>query len=103
MKYRVIDKEEYYRSGVFRHFTEDCKCSVSMTARIDVTDLVEHSRRTDTKFYINFLYLLSKVLNSRDDYKMGYLWQSEELSCRTDICILLRLSTGANTGRKTAG
>ena len=74
MKYRVIDKEEYYRSGVFRHFTEDCKCSVSMTARIDVTDLVEHSRRTDTKFYINFLYLLSKVLNSRDDYKMGYLW-----------------------------
>ena len=85
MKYRVIDKEEYYRSGVFRHFTEDCKCSVSMTARIDVTDLVEHSRRTDTKFYINFLYLLSKVLNSRDDYKMGYLWQSEELICYDSI------------------
>ena len=43
MNYRVIDKEQYYRSGVFRHFTEDCKCSTSMTARIDVTDLVEHS------------------------------------------------------------
>ena len=81
MNYRVIDKERYYRSGVFRHFTEDCKCSTSMTARIDVTDLVEHSRRTGTRFYINFLYVLSKVLNSRDDYKMGYLWQSEELIC----------------------
>ena len=46
MNYRVIDKEKYYRSGVFRHFTEDCKCSTSMNARIDVTELVEHSKRT---------------------------------------------------------
>ena len=37
MNYRVIDKETYYRKGVFRHFTEDCKCSTSMTARVDVT------------------------------------------------------------------
>ena len=42
MNYEVVDKKQYYRSGVFRHFTEDCKCSTSMTARIDVTDLVEH-------------------------------------------------------------
>ena len=83
--YRVIDKAEYYRSGVYRHFTEDCKCSVSMTARIDVTDLVSYSRKTDTKFYINFLYLLCKVLNSRDDYKMQYLWQSDELICYDKI------------------
>jgi chloramphenicol O-acetyltransferase type A len=52
-----------------------------MTARIDVTDLAEYSRKTETKFYINFLYILSKVLNSRDDYRMGYLWQTEELIC----------------------
>ena len=81
MNYRVIDKEKYYRKGVFRHFSEDCKCSTSMTARIDVTDLVEFSKKKDRKFYINFLYVLSKVLNSRDDYKMGYLWQSQELIC----------------------
>lgn len=81
MNYRIIDKETYYRKGVFRHFSEDCKCSVSMTARVDVTKLVEYSKRTQTKFYINFLYLLTKVLNSRDDYKMGYLWQSGEIIC----------------------
>jgi chloramphenicol O-acetyltransferase type A len=52
-----------------------------MTARIDVTELVKHSKNTGTKFYINFLYILSKVLNSRDDYKMGYLWQTDELIC----------------------
>ena len=81
MNYRVIDKETYYRKGVFRHFSEDCKCSVSMTSRVDVTKLVEYSKKTGTKFYINFLYLLTKVLNSRDDYKMGYLWQSGEIIC----------------------
>lgn len=81
MNYRVIDREKYYRNGVFRHFTQDCKCSSSMTARLDVTELVAYSKQTETKFYINFLYLLSKVLNSRDDYKMAYLWKTDELIC----------------------
>ena len=85
MNYKVIDREKYYRKGVFRHFSEDCKCSVSMTARIDVTDLVEYSKENNTKFYINFLYILCKVLNSRDDYKMAYLWQTEELICYDKI------------------
>ena len=81
MNYKVIDKESYYRRGVFRHFTEDCRCSTSMTARIDVTALAEYSQKTNTKFYLNFLYLLSRVLNSREDYRMGWLWQTEELIC----------------------
>ena len=81
MNYRVIDKETYYRKGVFRHFTEDCKCSTSMTARVDVTELVKYSKENGTKFYVNFLYILSKVLNSRDDYRMGYIWQTKKLIC----------------------
>ena len=81
MNYKVIDRETYYRKGVFRHFSEDCKCSISITARIDVTDLVHYSQKAGTKFYINFLYILSKVLNSREDYRMGYLYQTNELIC----------------------
>ena len=81
MNYKVVDLDSYYRKGVYRHFTEDCKCSSSITARIDVTDLVAYSKTKGTKFYINFLYLLSKVLNSRDDYKMNYLWQTNEVVC----------------------
>ena len=81
MNYKVIDKTSYYRNGVYRHFTENCKCSVSMTATIDVTDLVAYSKQTGTKFYLNVLYLLAKVLNSRYDYRMGYLWQTDELIC----------------------
>ena len=79
--YKVIDRDTYYRKGVYRHFTEDCKCSVSITARIDVTDLVSLSKAAGSKFYINFLYVLCKALNSRDDYRMQYLWQTDELVC----------------------
>lgn len=85
MNYKIIDKEKYYRNGVYRHFSEDCKCSVSMTAKIDVTELYRKSKTTDTKFYLNFLYILSKVLNSREDYRMGYLWQTDTLVCYDKI------------------
>ena len=85
MSYKIIEKDNYYRKGVFRHFSQDCRCSTSVTARIDVTELKEYSKKTGTKFYINFLYLLSKVLNSRDDYKMGYLCQTDTLICYDKI------------------
>ena len=62
MNYKIIDKESYYRKGVYRHFSEDCKCSVSITARVDVTDLKKRSDETGTKFYLNFLYILNKKL-----------------------------------------
>ena len=81
MNYKVIDKNEYYRAGVYRHFTEDCKCSVSITARLDVTELVRYSKVTSTKFYLNFLYILSKTLNAREDYRLAYLWKSDKLIC----------------------
>ena len=79
MDYKILNMETYYRKGVYRHFTEDCKCPTSMTARVDVTELAAYSRRTGTKFYVNFLYLLAKVLNSREDYRMQYLWEKDEL------------------------
>ena len=81
MGIKRIDKDTYYRKGVFKHFSEDCKCSISMTARVDVTELREVSKKTGTKFYINFLYLLAKTLNSRDDYKMFYDWKTDEVYC----------------------
>lgn len=85
MNYKVIDKETYYKKGMYDRFTKECKCSSSMTARIDVTKLYEVSKKSNTKFYINFLYILSKVLNSKDDYKLNYLWESEELICYDQI------------------
>ncbi len=81
MNCKIIDKSTYYRKDVYRRFTEDCKCSTSITARLDVTDFAAYSKKANTKFYINFLYILSKALNSRDDYKMDYWYKTDELVC----------------------
>ena len=81
MNYKIIDKATYYRKDIYRHFTEDCKCSASITARLDVTDFAAYTKQTNTGFYINFLYILTKVLNSRDDYKMHYFYKTDELVC----------------------
>lgn len=77
--YRVIDMDTYYRKDVFRHFSQDCKASTSITHRIDVTELVNFSKRTGTKFYINFLYVLAKAMNSREDYRLSWDWKNERL------------------------
>lgn len=79
MNYKILDMEKYYRKDVYRHFTVDCKCSVMITSKIDVTGLLAYSKHTGTKFYINFLYVLAKALNSRDDYKMRYLYPENQL------------------------
>lgn len=79
MNYKVVDRDNYYRKGVYRHFTQDCKCSTSITSRVDVTELYRASKATDTKFYVNFLYILAKVMNSREDYRMAYLYKTDEL------------------------
>ena len=86
--YRILDLETYYRKDIYRSFTQVARSSVSITHRIEVTDLVEHSHRSGTKFYINFLYLLAKVLNSREDYRMGYLWQTDQVVIydRINLC-----------------
>ena len=64
MNYKVIDRETYYRKDVFRHFSEDCKCSTSMTARIDVTDLVSYSKKTGTKFLSRSFFSFQSVTPS---------------------------------------
>ena len=79
MNYKKIDMEGYDSNGVFNHFSKDGRCSTSITHRIEVTKLYEFSKETRTKFYINFLYVLSKTLNSREDYRMSWLYKTNEL------------------------
>ena len=63
MSYKVIDRSSYYRKGVFRHFSKDCKCSLSMTARVDVTELAAWSKRTGLlePFWLRLRKLVSRL------------------------------------------
>jgi len=43
MDYKVLDMEKCYRKDIYRHFTMECKCSIMITSKIDVSDLVAYS------------------------------------------------------------
>ena len=79
MDYKIIDMDNYYRKDIFRHFSQDCKCSFAVTARVDVTDLKAFSKHTDTSFYLNFLYVLSRTLNSREDYRFYWDYPTHQM------------------------
>lgn len=70
--YRIPDPGTYSRPGVFRHFSGDARCSMSVTARADVTGLAAFPQETGSSFYLNFLSVLCRVLNSREGCRMGY-------------------------------
>lgn len=50
MDYKVLDMEKYYRKDIYRHFTMDCKCSVMITSKIDVSELVAYSNKLELNF-----------------------------------------------------
>lgn len=52
--YKILDLETYYRKDIYRRFTKVALSSVSITHRIDVTDLAEHSRKTCTPVYTEY-------------------------------------------------
>lgn len=78
-EYEVVDLSSYYRKDVYRHFTEDVKCSTSITSDVDVTSLVAFCKDNGLNFYITFLFLLSKILNSKEDYRYSYDFRSGEV------------------------
>lgn len=78
-EYQVVDIEKYYRKDVFKHFSKEVNCSFSITSDVDVTSLVAFCKAHNLKFYVVFLYLLSKALNSSDDYKYHYDFESHEV------------------------
>ena len=63
MSYKVINKENYYRKGVYNHFTKGAKCSMSMTAKIDVTSLFDFSKmQIQNSILIFFIFYLKYLI-----------------------------------------
>ncbi len=72
MNYTKINPEEWSRWELFRFYIEKMRIVMSLTVDIDVTSLKEYSKRTDMKFYPLMLWVVSKVINSHDEFKYGW-------------------------------
>lgn len=68
--YRVIKKEELQNPSQYEWFNTFSNPCFGLNVKMDVTKVLEHSKRTKTKFFINVLYLVVKGLNSVDEMRM---------------------------------
>ena len=70
---KIIDVEKWKRKSPYNCFKNYTNPIFSMSVRIDVTDLVEYSKKTKTSFFINFLFVVTKCLNGIENFRMRVL------------------------------
>ena len=57
---------------LFKSYIENMRIVMSLTVEIDVTNLIEFSKRNNLKFYPSMIWIVSKVVNTHDEFK--YSW-----------------------------
>lgn len=70
--YRIVDFNSWNGANKFKYFMNVEKCIITVTANVDVTELVTKCKAHGLKFYTAFICLVSYVLNSREHFRFGY-------------------------------
>ena len=68
----MININTWPRADAFQHFIQDVKCVISLTADVDVTELVSHCRQNKLRYFPCFMYAVVKAVNKRSQLRMGY-------------------------------
>ena len=68
--YQAIDIDKWDRRELYEHFSRLRLPHYSVSANIDVTQLLEYKRREGVSFYLSLIYLTTKVLNSIDNFHL---------------------------------
>ncbi|EOH75193.1 CatA-like O-acetyltransferase [Enterococcus malodoratus] len=84
MEFRKIeDLTDWNRKQAYEHFTHNVKNTITLTADIDVTNVVVQCKEKQLRFYASFIHLVSAAVNKFDEFKMGYdeqgnagIWQN---------------------------
>lgn len=72
MNFNLIDMNAWSRKDVFNHFIKDVKCVITLTADVDVTELLKICKKNGLNFYPVYIYLVSRAVNKRKELRMGY-------------------------------
>lgn len=70
MEFHLIDVTNWKRKSYFDHYTKHVKCTFNVTVQIDITSLFHALQEKKIKFYPAFIYMLSKIVHSRVEFRM---------------------------------
>lgn len=71
-KYTKVNLDEWNRGKLFRSYIDNMRIVMSLTVDIDVTKLLEYSKRSNLKFYPSMIWIVSKAVNAHDEFKYGW-------------------------------
>ena len=72
MEFRKLDMGTWKRGEIFRHFIDDVRCVIAVTAEVDVTALRALCRSRGLRFYPAYLYVISRAVNRQEALRMGW-------------------------------
>lgn len=93
--YKLIDPNNWYRKGSYDWFKTFSNPCYGMDIMLDVTEIIEHSKQTNTKFFINFTYLLTQALNKHDSMRLRYVKGEIRLYDEIDPTYIILLEDGS--------
>ncbi|MGG4496451.1 type A chloramphenicol O-acetyltransferase [Brevibacillus reuszeri] len=72
MKFHRIDLDSWNRKPYFDHYLNQVRCTFSMTANIDLTELLPLLREKKVKLYPAFLYMVTQAVNAHREFRTTY-------------------------------
>lgn len=72
MHYTRIDLSKWKRGKLFQYYIQQMRIVMSLTVDIDVTNVKKFAQKNHLDFYSLMLWIVSKVINSHDEFKYGW-------------------------------
>ena len=70
---KEIDVKKWHRYKQYKWFNTFMDATYGMNVELDVTDLVKYTKENNKSFFVCFLYILLKGLNSVDEMRIRYV------------------------------
>ena len=72
MNFSKINLDTWERKENYIWFTTKNRCKINMTMNVEVTNLVKKIKEKKIRCYPTFTYIVSRVINEHDEFKMAY-------------------------------
>ena len=72
MKYETVNPDTWKRGNLFCFYIDNMRNVMSMTVDIDVSSLITFARTHELKFYPAMMWVVSKAVNQREEFKYGW-------------------------------
>lgn len=71
--YKIIDVNKWIRKSQYEWFNSFSNPTYGFCVKVDVTEIVNYSKKTKTSFFANFLYVIMRVQNEIEAFRLRCL------------------------------